>query len=106
LGNIKGDIQILAKESLVLCERKQHKPWFDEAFWQSLHQRKQAKVQGLLDQNESNEDNLNNVRREAIRYFRNRNREYLEAKINELETNSKNKNIRGLYKSMNYFKKG
>jgi predicted nuclease of restriction endonuclease-like RecB superfamily len=55
-------------------------------------------VQGLLDQNESNEDNLNNVRREAIRYFRKKSREYLEAKINELETNSKNKKIRGLYR--------
>jgi hypothetical protein len=31
-------------------------------------------------------------------------REYLKNKINELETNSKNKNIRDLYKSINKFK--
>jgi hypothetical protein len=30
--NIKGDITNLAKDSLGLCERKQHKPWFDEEF--------------------------------------------------------------------------
>jgi hypothetical protein len=28
--NIKGNNKILAKESLGLYERKQHKPWFDE----------------------------------------------------------------------------
>jgi len=30
LENTKGDIINLAKDSLDLCERKQHKPWFDE----------------------------------------------------------------------------
>jgi C4-type Zn-finger protein len=33
-------------------------------------------------------------------------REYLKSKINELETNSKNKNIRELYRGINDFKKG
>jgi hypothetical protein len=42
-------------------------------------------------------DNLNNVRCEASRHFRNKKKEYLKAKINELETNRKNKNIRDLY---------
>ena len=41
-----------------------------------------------------NVHNLNNVRREASRHFKNKKREYLKAKINELETNSKTKNIR------------
>jgi hypothetical protein len=36
------------------------------------------------------------VRREASRHFRNKKREYLKDKINELATNSKNKNIRDL----------
>jgi hypothetical protein len=31
-------------------------------------------------------DNLNNARCKASRYFRNKNREYLKVKINELET--------------------
>jgi hypothetical protein len=51
--------------------------------------------------NEANEDNLNNVGWEASRYFRNKKWEYLKDKINELESNSKNKNIRVLYRGMN-----
>jgi hypothetical protein len=33
-------------------------------------------------------------------------KEYLKGKINELETNNKNKNIRDLYRGINEFKKG
>jgi hypothetical protein len=33
-------------------------------------------------------------------------KEYLKAKINELETNSKNKNIRDLHRGLNDFQKG
>jgi hypothetical protein len=40
--------------------------------------------------------NLNSARWENSRYFRNEEREYLKHKINELATNSKNKNIRDL----------
>jgi hypothetical protein len=53
-----------------------------------------------------NEDNLSNVKREASRHFRNKKREYLKDKINELESESKNKNIRDLYRGINEFKKG
>jgi hypothetical protein len=53
-----------------------------------------------------NEDNLSNVKREASRHFRNKKREYMKDKINELESNSKNKNIRDLYRGINEFKKG
>jgi hypothetical protein len=52
-----------------------------------------------------NGDNMDNVRLEASRTFRIKKREYLKNKINELETNSKNKNIRGLYRGTNEFKK-
>jgi hypothetical protein len=38
--------------------------------------------------------------------LRNKEREYLKGKINELETNNKNKNIRDLYRGINKFKKG
>jgi hypothetical protein len=41
----------------------------------------------LQNPREANEDNLSDVRREASRYFRNKEREYLEDKINELESN-------------------
>jgi hypothetical protein len=44
-------------------------------------------LQWLHDPSEINGDNLNNVRREASRYFRNKKREYLKDKINELAMN-------------------
>jgi hypothetical protein len=43
--------------------------------------------------------------REAIRHFRNKRREYLKDKINELEPNSKNK-IRDLYRGISEFNEG
>jgi hypothetical protein len=67
--------------------------------------KKQAKVQWVQDPSQSNLDNLNNARRETSRHFRNQKSEYLKAKINDLETNSKNMNIRELYKGINDFKK-
>jgi len=43
----------------------------------------------LQDQNERNLDNLKIVRCEAISYFRNKKKEYLKTRIDDLETNSK-----------------
>jgi hypothetical protein len=63
-------------------------------------------LQWLHDPSKINGDNLNNVRREATRYFRNKKREYLKDKINELAMNSKHKKIRNLYKEINEFKRG
>jgi hypothetical protein len=45
------------------------------------------------------------LRCEASRYFRNKKREYLKDKINKLAMNSKNKNIRDLYRGINEFKR-
>jgi hypothetical protein len=71
-----------------------------------VDQRKQARLQWLQDPSEVNEDNLCNIRREASRYFKNKKREYLKDKINEIELNNKNKNIRDLYRGITEFKKG
>jgi hypothetical protein len=51
-----------------------------------LDRRKQAKLQWLQNLTQINGDNLNNIRREASRHFRNKKREYLKVKINELGT--------------------
>jgi hypothetical protein len=51
-------------------------------------------------------DNLNNVRSEAIKHFWNKKRAYLKDKINKLSSYSNIKNIRGMYKAKNEFKKG
>ena len=71
-----------------------------------LDQRKQAKMQWIHDPNQNNVDNLNNVRRYASRHFRNKKKAYLKAKIEKLETNSKIKNIRVLYRGSNDYKQG
>jgi hypothetical protein len=60
----------------------------------------------LQDKSEINGIILNNVRCEVSRYFRNKKREYLKDKINELALNSKNKNIRDLYRGINEFRRG
>ena len=104
--NFKGNIKTSAKEGLGLYELKQHNPWFNEKCSRFLDQRKQAKMQWLCDPHQNNLDNLNNVRCAASRHFRNKMKEYLKAKINQLNINSKNKNIRDLYKGTGDFKKG
>ena len=71
-----------------------------------LDRRKQAKIKWLQDPSESNVDRLNNVRREANRHFRNKKKEYLKAKLEDLETNSKIKNTSDLYRGIIDSKKG
>jgi len=53
-----------------------------------------AEVQRLQDPNQSNLDNLNNVRRDASKHLRNKKKEYRKTKTDELETNKKIKNIK------------
>jgi hypothetical protein len=95
---IGKNIKISAKDSLGYYELKKHKPWFDKGCSKLLDQRKQAKLQWLQDPNEINGDSLNNVRRETSKHFRNKKRERLKDKINESISNSKKKNIAGLYR--------
>jgi hypothetical protein len=66
-----------------------------------MDQRKQAKLQGLQNPSQINGDNLQNLRNVSSRIFRNNKRGNLKDKINELETNNKNKNIRDFYRSIN-----
>jgi pyruvate kinase len=104
--NVKENIKTSAKESLGLHELKQNIPCFDEECLGFLDQRKQAKMQWIQDPSQSKEDNLNSVRCEVSRKKKKKNKAYLRAKIEELETNSKIQNIRDLYRGINDFKKG
>jgi len=63
-------------------------------------------MQWAQDPSQSNIDNLNNVRREASRHFRNKTKAYLYAKFEGLVTNGKIKNIRYLHRGINNFMKG
>jgi uncharacterized protein YxeA len=68
---------------------QQRKTCFDEEGLKLLDQRKRAKLRRLRNQSQINEDNLNNVRHETNRTFRNN----CKKKCDELEAKSKNKNI-------------
>ena len=81
---IKDNIKTSAEESLGLRELKQYKPWFDEVCLGFLDERKQTKMQWVQDPSPSNVDNLNKLRREGNRNLRNKKKEYLKAKIEEL----------------------
>ncbi|KAJ4436047.1 hypothetical protein ANN_18674 [Periplaneta americana] len=102
--NIRDNIKIAAEQSIGYYETKKKKPWFDEDCCMVVERRKQAKLKFLQDPVEANRDNYFNKRQEANRMLRNKKRDYLKEKLNEVETNSKNKNIRDLYKGIKEFK--
>jgi hypothetical protein len=64
--------KFLVKENLGYFELKKHKLWFDQGCLELIDQRKQAQLQWLQDPSEINGDNLNKVRCEASRHFRNK----------------------------------
>jgi hypothetical protein len=91
--NIRGNIKTSAKENLGYHRLKQNKSWFDGECSKLIDQQKQVKLQWLQNPSQINGDKLQNLRCETSRTFRNKKREYLKGKINELETNNKNKNM-------------
>jgi hypothetical protein len=63
-------------------------------------------MQWVQDPNQSSIDNLNNGRCEDSRHCRNKKKECRKATIDELETDSKIKNIRDWYSDISDLKKG
>jgi hypothetical protein len=63
-------------------------------------------LQWIQDPSEINGDNLNNIGRDTSKHLRNKKKKYLKDKIDEFATNSKNENIRDLYRGINDFKRG
>jgi hypothetical protein len=98
---IRENIKISAKDSLDSYNLRKHKLWFDKGCSKLLDKRKGTKFLWLENPSEVNGDNVNNIRRDASRHFRNNKREYLKEKFNELATNSKKMNVRDLYRGMN-----
>jgi hypothetical protein len=96
LKDLDAEVDINSAWETIREKKKKHTPWFDKGC-SKLDQRKEAKLHWVQNQSVINGDNLHNARCEASRYFRNKKREYLKHRINELATNSKNKNIRDLY---------
>jgi hypothetical protein len=83
---IRKNINTSTKESLGDYELKQYKLWLDEGCSKLSDQRKQAKLQWFQDLSQINLDNLNSIRYEASKYFKNKTRDYPKDKINGLTT--------------------
>jgi hypothetical protein len=96
--SIRENIKTSAKDNLGYQELKRNKPQFYDERSKLIDQRKQAKLQWLQNPSQINGHNLKHLRRETSRIFRKKKSEYLKGKINELETNDKNKNIRERHK--------
>jgi hypothetical protein len=58
-------------------------------------------MQRMQDPSQSNVENMNKVRRDASRHRRNKRKAYTKAKVEELETNSKIKNVIDFYRGIN-----
>ena len=61
-----------------------------------VFQSKGSRLNAAVAGSKPKQDNLENVRWAASKYFRNKKKEYTKAKIDELENKSKIKNIRDL----------
>jgi hypothetical protein len=70
--SIRENIKTSAKDNLGYQKLKHNKPWFDDECSKLIDQRKQAKLQWLQNGNQINGDNLQNLRRETSRTFRNK----------------------------------
>jgi hypothetical protein len=69
---IGENTKISAEENIGYYELKKHKPLSDEGCTKLLGQREQAKLQWLQVPSEINGVNLNEIKREASRHFRNK----------------------------------
>ena len=72
---------------------KHHKPWFDEESLGFLDQRKRAKMQWAQDPSQNNADNLNSVRREVSRYFREERSHFCELKLRNSKLTVRSKTL-------------
>jgi hypothetical protein len=72
LGELERKYKTSAKESPGLHELKQHKLRFDEECLGFLDKRQRVKMQWVEDPSQNNVDNLNTVRHEASKFFRNK----------------------------------
>jgi hypothetical protein len=86
-GKVLEKISRSTKDDLGYHKLKNKKSWFDDECSKLTDQRKKAELQLLQNPSQINGYNLQNLRRETSRIFRNEKREYLKDKINELGIN-------------------
>jgi hypothetical protein len=81
----RENIKISANKSIGYYVLKKHKPYFHDECSRLLEQKKQSKLQWLKEPSEINEDNLNNLKRETSRHFRNKTDNILNTKLMSLQ---------------------
>jgi uncharacterized protein YaaR (DUF327 family) len=87
--SIRENIKTSAKDNLGHHKLKHKKQWFDDECSKLTDKQKQTKLQWWQNPSHINGDNLQNSRCVTSRTVRNKKREYLKDKINELETTKK-----------------
>jgi hypothetical protein len=103
---IRDSIIASANEEIGVLETNRNKLWVDEECSELAIKRKQAKLLCLQNPNDQTVDEFSNVRRDTCRTFGGKTRDYVKAKVNKLEENSKYRDIREMYKGINEFRKG
>jgi hypothetical protein len=74
--SIRDNIKTSAKENLGNHRLKHNKLWFDDEYSKLIDQQKQAILHSLLNPSQINGDNLQNLRHNTSRTFRNKKMEY------------------------------
>jgi hypothetical protein len=106
LGKYYRKYQYLSQRIFRISQAKHNKPWFDDECSKLIDPWRQAKLQWLQNPSQISGDDVQNLKHETSRTFRNKKREYMKGRINELGTSNENKNIRDLCRGINEFKKG
>ncbi|PSN48471.1 hypothetical protein C0J52_11717 [Blattella germanica] len=104
--SIRDTIKLSASESVGLLNKRQSRKWFDDECADMINKRILAKMNWIREPNEQNSEQLCSIRRETTKFLKNKKREYLKEKINDLEINAKNRNIRELYQGIKIEREG
>jgi hypothetical protein len=99
---IRENIKITAKDTLRYCELRKYNSLYHEGCSELVGQWKEPEMQWLQDPSEGI-STLHDVKPADVPGIKKR--EYLEEEINELATNSKNKNTKDLYKEIDAFRR-
>ena len=103
---MRHSIKASAEEKVGSLETHINKHWFDQQCSELANKGKQAKLLQLQNPNDQTAEVYSDVRCDICRTFKKKKRNYMRAKVNKLEENINNKNIRENYKGINEFKKG
>ena len=104
--NIRDAIVKSAEATVGFCKRHKNKPWFDEDCVKIAKVRNEARIAWLTKNTDETRNQFINIRQAAHNMFKNKKRQYLKRKIEEINENCQNNNVRDMYKGINNFRKG